>query len=49
MIFGSEVSYMNDTTKQEKNMSRRHFMTLAGGVAGVAALSTMGVPPGCGL
>ncbi len=32
----------NDTN----TMSRRHFMALAGGVAGVAALATIGVPTG---
>ena len=35
------------STSQESNtLSRRHFMALAGGVAGVATLAAMGVPTG---
>lgn len=35
------------STSQENNtLSRRHFMALAGGVAGVAALAAIGVPTG---
>jgi hypothetical protein len=32
--------------KKNHTLSRRHFMALAGGVAGMATLSALGVPTG---
>lgn len=45
MISQSEIIEMN-TPQEISDISRRHFMALAGGVAGIAALSTLGVPFG---